>query len=453
MTARLLAAVLATGLASGATVTAVTRPPEAPADRALRLVKPAVVRIESHATASVSVAQIDFDQAALEGFARRDVASILASGRRFATSAAAEAVVEDDLEHEFVANPGPYLTLGDRVADPYDSTQVGSGWLADGDGTVVTAADVLLDEAAVTAAATEQERQVVTAALNDVTPTDIGLTVPFTDVQKANLVNAALSRVVPSIQVSGITSTTTVQWAVASGRKDASIVIDHHGPHGSGLAVLKVDGRPFVSAPVAVGTSLTAGTPIVVVGYPASAASDRSKGSPAPTVPEAATGTVAARLPEGSLATDTGYTQGVVGGPVLDSDGEVVGVAAKRDEASAVLPVTDVVHVLDEAHARTSPNAVTRDYRKAAGDMSRHWYKKALPLLQAVGVRAPNVPWINEQIQEAGTETALGHDESPSVRPFPPVAVAAVLFAMDAVAVTTVLRRRLLRSRSTLTRR
>src|SRR5205807_2603953 len=112
-----------------------------------------------HAKAMVSVATIDFDQRALEGFARRDVSNLLASGRRFPSVAAAEQVITSDLEHEFVANPGPYLKLGNRVTDPYDTARVGSGWLADGAGSVVTAADVLLDATAVTAAAAAQERQ------------------------------------------------------------------------------------------------------------------------------------------------------------------------------------------------------------------------------------------------------------------------------------------------------
>src|SRR5947209_19524580 len=91
------------------------QPPEAPADRDLRLVKPAVVRIESHATATISVATIGFDQAALEAFARRDIAGLFASGQRFLSVDAAEQTVTSDLEHEFVGNPSPYLTLGNRI--------------------------------------------------------------------------------------------------------------------------------------------------------------------------------------------------------------------------------------------------------------------------------------------------------------------------------------------------
>ena len=56
------------------------------------------------------------------------------------------------------------------------------------------------------------------------------------------------------------------------------------------------------------------------------------------------------------------------------------------------------------------------------------------------------MPCVSDQTQEAAREIALGHDDSPSDRPFLPVALAAVLFAIDAVAVTTVMRRRVLRS-------
>ena len=455
---RLVGAALVLSLAPGPTG---PQPPEAPTDRALRLVKPALVRIESHAKATISVATIGFDDAALEGFAQRDVSRLLASGQRFGSIPAAQQALTSDLEHEFVANPAPYMKLGDRVTDPYDTARVGSGWLADGNGTVVTAADVLLDEPAVTAAATEEERQAITADLDDVTPADLGLTVPLNDAQKANIVNAALVRAVPSIQVSGIASHTTVQLGLAGPDArygvgsltypDATVAVDHRGPHGTGLAVLQVHGQGFAarfaSIPLAYGSSLSAGSPVIVAGYPAAEATSGGAPDTGPAAPDAVGGTIR-EASEGAALTDAGYTAGVIGGAVLNGEGKAVGVAVKRDGASAVVPVADVARVLDEAHARGRTNTVTTDYRKAAADMSRHWYKKALPIFQSITRRSPEVPWVAEQTQEAAREIALGHDDSPSDRPFLPVAAAAVLFAVDAVAVTAVLRRRLiLRSR------
>ena len=453
MAVRLVAAALVLALAPGATA---PRPPEEAVARALRLVKPAVVRIESRATATVSVATIGFDQGALEAFARRDVANLVSSGRHYPSIAIVEQVINSDIEHEFVANPAPYLKLGDRITDPYDSARVGSGWIADGDGYVVTAADVLLDEAAVTQAATEQERQVIAADLDDVTPADLGLTVPLSDAQKANIVNAALARAVPSIHVSGISSHTTVQLGTAvpgqqtgiDVRPDAHIVVDHRSPHGTGLAVVQIPGPQLASIPLAYGSSLSAGAPVIVAGYPAVEASSGGPDAPStPVSPDAVAGTVGDAIPEGGTMTSTGYTLGVVGGAVLDADGQAIGVAVKRDGASAIVPVADVVRALDDAHTRGRVNTVTRDYRKAAADMSRNWYKRALPILQAIGRRSPDTPWVSDQIQEAAQQIALGHDESPSDRPFLPVAIAAVLFAADAVAVTTVLRRHVVRSR------
>jgi hypothetical protein len=448
---RLLAAALVLAAVPGM---AAPQPPEEPIDRDLRLAKPALVRIESHAKATVSVATIDFDQSALEGFARRDVRNLLASGRRFSSIAAAEQVITSDLEHEFVTNPGPYLKLGSRVSDPYDTARVGSGWLADGDGSVVTAADVVLDDAAITAAATEQERQVIAAALDDVTPADLGLTVPFTDAQKASLVSAALARVVPSIQVSDITSHTTVQLGSAvpgqqSGAQvhpDARIVVNRRSAHGVGLAVVQVAGRQFASVPLAYGSTLSSGQAVVVAGYPAAKAEAEGVTAGGPVAPEAVAGTLGDAVPEGGSLTDAGFTAGVIGGAVLDAEGQAVGVAVKRDGASAVVPLAEVVRVLDEAHSRGRTNSVTKDYRKAAAYMSRHWYKRALPILQAISRQAPDMPWVSEQTQEASRQIALGVDESPNDRPFLPVAIAAVLFAADAVAVTTVLRRRIMRA-------
>jgi hypothetical protein len=446
--------VVAAALLAALAATPSPSPLEDAVARDLRLVKPAVVRIESHATATISVATIGFDQGALEAFARRDVANLLAAGQHYPSLPAAQQAVTNDLEHEFVANPSPYLKLGDRVTDPYDTGRVGSGWLADGGGTVVTAADVLLDDAAVMAAATTEERQAITADLNDVTPADLGLTVPLSDPQKANIVNAALARAVPSIQVSAITAQTTVQFGSAvpgqqtgtEVRADAHIAVIHRDPHGVGLAVVQVQGGPLASIPLAFGSALSSGSPVVVAGYPAAEATSGGAPDIGPVAPEADEGSVGDALPGGGVLTTAGYTAGVIGGAVLDAEGRAVGVAVKHDGASAVVPVADVARILDEAHVRSRTNAITTDYRKAAADMSHHWYKKAVPVFQSLRRRSPDLPWVSEQIQEAGQEIALGHDESPSDRPFAPVAIAALLFAADAVAVTTVLRRRFLRS-------
>ena len=77
------------------------------------VVKPALVRIESHATATVSVATIGFDEAALEAFARRDVANLLASGHRYPNLDDHRRNVEYDVDriayglrhHPFVRRP------------------------------------------------------------------------------------------------------------------------------------------------------------------------------------------------------------------------------------------------------------------------------------------------------------------------------------------------------------
>src|SRR6266480_4494201 len=129
---RLLLAALLIVPAAAAAAT----PPEDLIQRDLRLAKPALVRIETHATATVSAQVIRFDEPALTAFAQQDVRNILQSGRRFPSVQAAELQVRLDLEREFVANPSACLRLGDRVSDPYQATHVGSGWVADARGSV-----------------------------------------------------------------------------------------------------------------------------------------------------------------------------------------------------------------------------------------------------------------------------------------------------------------------------
>src|SRR5205085_10114445 len=173
-----------------------------------------------------------------------------------------------------------------------------------------------------------------------------------------NLVNAALTRVVPTIQVSNVDSHTTVQLGSAvPGQQsgdlvlpDARIVANHRSAHGLGVAVLQVPGHQFASVPLAYGSTLSSGEAVVVVGYPAAKAEAEGVTSGGPVAPEAVAGTVGDAMPEGGSLTDTGFTAGVIGGAVLDSDGQAVGVAVKRDGASAIVPIADVVRTLDDAH-------------------------------------------------------------------------------------------------------
>src|SRR4029079_14411621 len=100
--------------------------------------------------------------------------------------------------------------------------------------------------------------------------------------------------------------------------------------------------------------------------------------------------------------------------------------------------VAEVTRVLEQAHARgadgkPAEDQATETYREAAISMSQHWYRRALPRLQEVRKRAPQAPWVADQVDEANLQIKAGHDESPSNRPVAPVAVAAVLFAIVAV--------------------
>src|SRR5205085_5055912 len=124
-----------------------------------------------------------------------------------------------------------------------------------------------------------------------------------------NLVNAALTSVVPTIQVSNIYSHTTVQLGSAvpgqqSGAlalPDARIVANHRSAHGLGVAVLQVPGHQFASVPLAYGSTLSSGEAVVVVGYPAAKAEAEGVTSGGPVAPEAVAGTVGDAMPEGGF--------------------------------------------------------------------------------------------------------------------------------------------------------
>src|SRR5207302_7794679 len=121
-----------------------------------------------------------------------------------------------DLTREVTSNPSPYLKLGKRLSDDYDTVLIGSGFVVSSSGWAVTASSAVGDESALRKAAADSERDVIRADFADVTSADLGLPAPITDQQRQTLVDAAAAKVEQTIEVSAPTFKVLVQEGQAT---------------------------------------------------------------------------------------------------------------------------------------------------------------------------------------------------------------------------------------------
>jgi serine protease Do len=137
-----------------------------------------------------------------------------------------------------------------------------------------------------------------------------------------------------------------------------------------------------------------------------------------------------ARSDWNAIGTDAEVTHGNSGGPVLDRNGDVVGVISFGTDASGSTPAQNyfvpsgvVKQLLDKAGVKPNPGTATQTYYRALQEGDARHYRHELPRLQALADRMPADAYVKDDLTAVQSATLSGQDRTPpDLVPYAPVA-------------------------------
>lgn len=392
------------------------------------LTKPATVMIQTNYTIKIMVADPKLDDDAF-GVLLEKMARMVAAGQLPQNEQAIVRAVIDEL----ASNPLTYLVpMQSSRTKTTHLTAIGSGFIVTEDGYVVTNAHV------VAAGEDELKEQLASQALTEIVNQDakdilkeIDAEVPQELAQKLKqglvvfyLNNMAIGDLSKEVFVAmGVTVP-----GVAISQKGLAAEIEEVGAPvpGKDVALLKVQGENLPTLPIAA-DELEVGAPLYVIGYPAAATFHPLIAAESQIEPTLTKGQVSSKKKSVKggwpvYQTDATMTHGNSGGPVLNEQGEVVGLAtfgtidpSTGQEIAGlnfVVPTSVVQEFLKKGNVTPAEGTVSGLWKKALGEYYKKHYKTSLKTLNQLNDIAPGMPYIQQFKSSAQKEIAAGNDRS-----------------------------------------
>jgi S1-C subfamily serine protease len=342
-----------------------------------------------------------------------------------ATQAGAQGAIID----EIARNPSRWLTASSNVSrTDVKLTMTGSGFSITPDGYIVTNAHVVAPKqddlkAAFLVESIRKEGGDATAAVGE------GLS----QSQTTKYVNALVRWAVTHATLANFKKRIAVYGSSGSGStstskgRTASLVKSGQQFPGKDVALIKVRARNMATVPIGDDTALNAGDRLYVLGFPGPATFDPVLSKDSQKEPTLTQGVLSAKKQvKGGftiLQTDAGMTHGNSGGPVLDEEGRVVGVATvgsvdpnTGNEVAGLnfaVPASIVKDLLGQAKVTATEGQATRTYREALDAFDKQWYKPTLPLFERVKALDPGHPLVARLLSQSRTAIREGRDRTP----------------------------------------
>jgi len=360
---------------------------------------------------------------------RRSLNSIVEDKIRRGEVPATQAAAQGAIIDEIARNPSRWLTASGNVSRTnIKLTMTGSGFSITPDGYIVTNAHVVAPKqddlkAAFLLESLRKEGGDSVSVVGD------GLT----QSQATKLVNAMVRWATTHATLADFKKKIVVYGSSGSGSssplksRTARLVDSGQQFPGKDVAVIKVQARNMATVPIGDDTTLNTGDRLFVLGFPGPATFDPMLSKDSQKEPTLTQGVLSAKKQvKGGftiLQTDAGMTHGNSGGPILDEQGRVVGVATVgsvdpntgREVAGLnfAVPASIVKDLLGHANVTATEGQATRMYREALDAFDKQWYKPTLPLFEQVKALDPGHPLVTRLLNDSRTGIREGRDRTP----------------------------------------
>lgn len=200
----------------------------------------------------------------------------------------------------------------------------------------------------------------------------------------------------------------------------ATLAAAGEGWPGKDVAVLKVEQKNLPTLPLGDDASVRTGDRLFVIGYPG--AGEISVESL--TEPSLSSGTASARKKTDAgfevIQTDAAINHGNSGGPVLNENGEVIGIAtltsidpktgAQLPGVNFLMPSTLIKEFVARSGAHPAEGTFTRQYKKGLDQEAGSHFKAAMETFTGINTLAPGHPYVQKHLSDDQAAVAAGRD-------------------------------------------
>ncbi len=391
--------------------------------------KPGTVMIQATYTGTVSAIAPEVDQAALTAMAEQVKKQLTDEGKF------TEGLFWNTYLLAFAANIEKYMLKGtEKVSKELNTTMMGSGFIITPDGYVITNAHVV-DENDGDTKQGFAEQAFMEILQDDVKTIEDAMKRDMTDEEVKAIKEAYSWYYSQTMEVGNIKKEFSVVLGVTGDKGKivplvipAKIITQGKPIPGKDVAILKLQEK-HIYPTIRIGDdkAMRVGDPVFVLGYPAVATFNPMLSEETVSEATLTRGLVSAKknMKDGweVLQIDAAITHGNSGGPVMNEQGEVIGLATfvsvdeqRKQEVQGMnflVPATIVNEFIDKMKIKPEMSDISLAYEEAMHSFDKDHFKKALEKFKKVKNMNGSFPFIDSYISQTQKNIDKGLDKEP----------------------------------------